>query len=321
MKTTQYFPNFFSREFREVTLKEVYDIILHDERLKRKTEDYRLLMAEGTEDEVKKAKKKSPQIAVSFRMKDGKEKKNCGECLYAILVDFDAKDPDNPMPPKEMARVKEGMRSNPHTMLGYESISGQGYHAIVPFELPEGITIDMKRDSLRSEKIFKRVHRIIDNQFLVWLGYEMDTKCDNVNRLTGLSHDPKAVYRPDAIPFRLTRQQLGIDDDGKLAKLSTPKHVLDKDGNLITLPLGDHLERAKKMVEDEGISFARGSRHEFVMRVAFILNRMGVDKEEAAEALDEEYRGQMDELQGRCQRVRHMDETEDEQGDQDRDHL
>lgn len=298
----QLFKNFKSKEAQELTPEQVFDLIRNDEELKKNTELHRELLAKGHEKAAKEVKESTPQIAVSFRMEGGKGMENCRECLYHVLIDFDAKAPGERLPADELERVKTIMRTSRHTALGYDSISGLGYHSIVPFRLPDGITIDMKKDPQRGREIFERVHHYINNMFSVWCKHEMDKGCKNANRLVGLSHDPMMVYRPDAMPFFPTREELGIDANGVFIKMKTPKTAVDKSGNHISVPLGNRLERAEKMVEDSGMTFAVGNRHNFVTRVSFILNRMGVDEDEAAQALDDAYLAKMD---GRPSKVLH----------------
>ena len=289
-----FFKNFNSKDAQDITFEQLADLIRSDEELKKNTQLYRDLLAQGNEKAAKAVKESTPQAAVSFRMEGGKGKDNCRECLNQVLIDFDAKNPDERLPADELERVKTFFRTSYHTLLGYESISALGYHIVATFILPEGITIDMSGDPKRAEEIYTRVYRSITHQYTVWIGHEMDMECKNINRMMGLSHDPLVAYRPDARPFRLTREELGVDADGKLIKMKTPKRAVDKDGNPVSVPLGDHLERAVKMVEESDMAFAPGNRHNFIMRVAFILNRMGVDEDEAAQALDDAYLGRMD---------------------------
>ena len=289
-----FFLTFNSKEAQDVDFEQLAGIIRSDEELKKNTLIYRDLLAQGNEKAAKAVKESTPQVAVSFRMEGGKGKNCCRECLHQVMVDFDAKAPGERLPAEELEKVKTFMRTSYHALFGYESISGLGYHIVVPFILPDGITIDMTADPKRAEEIYTRVYRSIVRQYSVWCGHAMDEECKNVNRMMGLSHDPIAVYRPDARPFRLTREELGIDADGKLIRMKTPKRAVDKDGNPVSMPLGDHLGRAVRMVEDCDVTFAPGNRHNFIMRVSFILNRMGVDEDEAAQALDDEYLGRMD---------------------------
>ncbi len=290
----EYFKNFNSKDAQDVGFEHLAEMIRSDEELRKNTQLYRDLMAQGNEKAAKAVKESTPQVAVSFRMEGGKGKDSCRECLYQVLIDFDAKSPKERLPAEELERVKTFLRTSYHARLGYESISGLGYHIVVPFVLPEGIDIDMTADQKRAEDIYTRVYQHIVRLYTVWTGHEMDRECKNVNRMMGLSHDPIVVYRPDATPIRMTREELGIDKDGQLVRMKTPKHAVDQKGNPVSVPLGDHLERAMRMMEDAGITFTPGNRHNYVMRLAFVLNRMGVDEDEAAQALDDMWLGQMD---------------------------
>ena len=91
----------------------------------------------------------------------------------------------------------------------------------------------------------------------------------------------------------LTREQLGIDSDGNLIRMKSPRWAKSKQGKLTSVHLGDGLERAQQMVEESGVAFASGSHHDYVMRLSFILNRMGIDENEAADALDDAYSASM----------------------------
>ncbi|MBR1449339.1 MAG: hypothetical protein IJ588_11425 [Prevotella sp.] len=291
----QYYPTFHSNDAQDMTLEQVTNIIRTDEALRRSTLAYRDLTAQGHDEAASQVKQKTPQVAVSFRMEGGRSKDCCRECQHLVLIDFDAKGPDQSLSDQELERVVTLMRTSYHALLAYRSISGRGYHVVVPYVLPEGVAIDMAADPRRAEDIYTRAYMAIARQYSVWCGHEMDLECRNVNRMTGLSHDPEAVCRPDARPIRLTREELGIDREGRLIRMKTPKRAQQSDGSPAALPLGDRLQQAVAMVEQEaGITFAPGQRHNFVMRVAFILNRMGVSEDEAASGADAQWLGHMD---------------------------
>ncbi len=290
----QIFKDYRSKESQEIQPEQVVNIMRNDEELKQKTQLHRTLRANGQETQAKMVKETTPQVAVAFRMEGGKAKDNCRECTNLVPVDFDAKEPGQQLPPEELERVKTILRTSRQAEIGCESISGLGYKIIVPFLLPEGVTIDLQNDRERSEQLYKRVCQVINQQYSVWCGHPMDGQCDNINRMFGLSHDPQAVYRPDAVQFRLTKEQLGIGPKGGLTKMSTPKYAINEDGTRASVPLGNHLEAAVKKLEEQGFTFTPGNRHDFVMRLCFMLNRMGIDENEAAQALDEAYQGRMD---------------------------
>ena len=289
------FRNYRDKEAQSIQPEQVVNMMRNDEELKQKTLLHRTLRTSGQEEQAKMVKESTPQISVAFRMEGGKSKDNCCECSHEVPVDFDAKEPGQLLPPEELERVKTILRTSRHAKIGCESISGLGYKIIVPYQLPEGVEIDLVNDRERSEKLYKRVCQVINRQYAVWCGHPMDSQCDNVNRLFGLSHDPLAVFRPDAVPFRLTHEELGIGPKGGLVKMKTPRQAFDESGERVAVPLGDHLTTTVQKLEEQGIVFAPGSRHELVMRAAFALNRLGVDEEEAAQALDDAYLGKMDE--------------------------
>ena len=169
----QIIDNFYSKVFQDISPEELVTMIRTDELMKAQTELHRGLLVKGgyQKDSVecvqaKKVKKKLPQVAVSFRMEGGKEKVNCRECLNHVMIDFDAKTPDEQLPSKELDRVVTIMRTSYHTEIGCCSISGLGYHIVVPFILPEGITSDLATDFKRGEAIFKRVHQFINESTL-----------------------------------------------------------------------------------------------------------------------------------------------------------
>ena len=296
----QIIESYYSKDFRDINPEELVTKIRTDEVMKAQTELHRGLLVKGgyQKDSVeciqaKKEKKKLPQVAISFRMVGGKEKIHCRECLNHVMIDFDAKNPGEQLPSEELERVITIMRTSYHTEIGCRSISDLGYHIVVPFILPEGITIDLATDFKRGEAIFKRVHQYINNVYGVWCGHQMDPECSNINRMMGLGYDPEAVYRPDVRPFRLSRQDLGIDDEGNLKEMKTPRWAAGKDGKHLAVALGDSLQRAEKMVREDGVDFASGSHHNFVMRVGFILNRLGIDEDQAAQAADNAYAAEM----------------------------
>ena len=296
----QIIENFYSKDYRDISPEELVTKIRTDELMKAQTELHRGLLVKGgyQKDSVeciqaKKEKKKLPQVAVSFRMEGGKEKANCRECLNRVLIDFDAKNPGEQLPSEELERVITIMRTSYHAEIGCRSISGLGYHIVVPFVLPEGITIDLATDFKRGEAIFKRVHQYINNVYGVWCGHQMDPECSNINRMMGLGYDSEAVYRPDVRPFYLSRQDLGIDDESNLKEMKTPRWATGKDGKHLAVALGDNLQRTEKMVRDDGVDFVSGSHHNFVMRVGFILNRFGVEEDQAAQAADDAYAAEM----------------------------
>ena len=293
-KELQLYDNFFSKKAQDVLPELVVNMMQYNKDLEQKTKLYQGLLMQGQEEAAEKVKESTPQIAVGFRMEGGKSVNCCRESNYLVPIDFDAKKPEEELTPEELERVKTILRTSRYGMLGGESISGKGYHLIVPFILPDGITFDMETNQKRGQELYRRVCKCINNRYATWCGHPMDDKCSNVNRMIALAHDPLAVYRPDAVPFHLTREELGINEDGSFIKMKIPKRAYDKTGNIQGVPVGDSLERVVKVLEERGEYFVKGNRHNFVMLASFMLNRKGIIEDEAAQALDDAYLGQMD---------------------------
>lgn len=277
-----------------VTLPELADLISTDEQLKAATMTYRQLMLAGREKEAKAVKEQTPQVAVHFTMAaEGRSEKECLQATGYVLIDFDAKGSEA-LPQSELERVITILRTSYHTALGYRSLSGQGYHILVQYVLPEGVAIDLQKDPKRGKEIFTRAYRFIAQMFTVYCGHGMDMQCGNMNRFCGLAHDPEVCLRQDVRPVYLTHRDLGIGEDGKFIKPASRQTRFNADGTQVSIPLGSHLANAEQYLEHprgggSALSFTVGHRHEYIMRLAFMLNRMGIDEEEAAKALDDKY--------------------------------
>ena len=135
----QIIESYYSKDFRDINPEELVTKIRTDEVMKAQTELHRGLLVKGAYQkdsmecvQAKKEKKKLPQVTVSFRMSGGKEKVNCRECLNYVMIDFDAKNPGEQLSAEELERVITIMRTSYHTEIGCRSISGLGYHIVVP---------------------------------------------------------------------------------------------------------------------------------------------------------------------------------------------
>jgi hypothetical protein len=156
-------------------------------------------MAQGREAAAKDVKTSTPQVAVSFRMEGGRNKDCCRDCLYQVLIDFDAKGPDDRLPADELERVKTFMRTSYHARMGYESISGLGYHMVVPFYLPEGIVIDMAADAKHAEELYAGITTV-----------RMDVENGDIYDLLGRTIAHSGSSHTDPLTFTLPRSGIYI---------------------------------------------------------------------------------------------------------------
>lgn len=281
----QLFENFKSTSpSKDIDFPTLAEIIKTDSALKSATLWYHELTDAQHPTEAKQRKESTPQVAIAFRMEGGKGLENCKECLHYSFVDFDDKDSKVRLPKSQLEEIFNTLSKNHHGILGYKSISGRGYHLIVEYRLPDGIVIDMEKDPVYGAELYKRVHRYINRYYTGLTRQKMDELCGNANRMVGLAWDPGVTYNPTADPFSLTRHDLDIDDDGNLIKY----RKLDKRTKVDICAEGN-FEQAVLFLQEKGMEFVQGQRHDFLVRLSFLLNRMGVKEDEAADAIDEKY--------------------------------
>ena len=82
------FKNFTSKEAQSIDFELLTDMIRQDEELKKNTQLYRDLMAQGNEKAAKAVKESTPQVAVSFRMDGGKGKDVLHNCYKTTRDEF-----------------------------------------------------------------------------------------------------------------------------------------------------------------------------------------------------------------------------------------
>ena len=233
--TLSLFKGYFDTSGREVTLAEIVCLIRDDQRVKEQTEKYRYLRSLPTgKKEAGHVKSGTPCFAVPVLFEKGKSDEHIVSWTGLTLADFDH------LPPDEVESLKRKAANDPHTLLAYTTISGEGLRIIVRVKLPE--TDPDKRYPI----LFSAVNRHYEQL----LGYEADAKCKNATRLSGVAHDPKLFYRPDAAVFDPLERVVAI---------------------------------AQKELERDGIVYQPGEHNRYIMRMGYLLNLYGVDEELAAD--------------------------------------
>ena len=300
---TDLFNNFLSKVSTETDMDELVATMRTGSALEQTTREYRDLLSrlqaeelQGMDSEAAQTrsrlgdlKRSLPQAAFAFRMRGGRKLEHCLEPLHLALIDLDFHDPGTMPPADEQERCFGLLRTSYHTLLGHQTVSGRGYHALIPYRLPEGIAIDMQADPRRGAELHRRACRAVCAIIAAKVGHPIDQQCCNPNRLMALSHDPLAVYRPDAYPVRLTLRDMGLNPDGTFMEHQHRCKTVNARGERVSRPAEACLEQARQLVQEAGLSFVRGQRHDYLMRLAFCLNRLGAEEEETATLLDKEY--------------------------------
>lgn len=162
-------------------LEKLVEFMKTDEKLKFLTQSYRLTGK-------KTYKADAPLFAPACYLEGGKGQDNIRELTHLSLVDFDELFPQVPPDITALNALKQKLCDDPHTLLCYITMSGNGIRVIYPYEGDDYPAAFAKGNDYYQQLI----------------GKEADFQCKNVNRLSGLAYDPDAYYKacPNPSPPR-----------------------------------------------------------------------------------------------------------------------
>lgn len=159
-------------------LESLVSFMKTDERLKFLTQTYR-------QTGKKTFKADAPLFAPACHLEGGKGQDNIRELTHLSLVDFDELFPEVPPDITDLNALKQKLCADPHTLLCYITMSGNGIRVIYPY-----LGDDYPAAFAKGNDYYQQL-----------IGKNADFQCKNVNRLSGLAYDPDAYYNSDAISF------------------------------------------------------------------------------------------------------------------------
>jgi len=152
--------------------------------------------------------------------------------------------------------------------VGY-SVSGKGIFAIVP---------------IQSTKNFTGHFHALERDFLA-AGYQIDPACKDVTRLRGASYTDKPYINHRASIYAYIGTPVLPEQDP--APTQTPAHTpRPKHTSSSSTPADKAVQIATDAAAKKGLMFADGSRTNYTVFVAGLLNRFGIEQNEAFYALD-----------------------------------
>lgn len=263
------FKDLKSYDSKPVGLQEILWWIQYDESVKNKTELYRNLAKTITRDEankkVKDAMMPAFSVAVLFNG-HGKQSTHVITVTGLSICDIDHA--------SAIDELFQKVKADPHTLLVYRTISGEGLRVIFRYKGANG---DPPEKGIYYRAAYKK-----GNEYYAKLcGVDYDGQCGNITRLSGMAHDPDAYLNPDAEPFCIS------DDEAAAANLAAetePGRRRKEDA------VGTHHAEVEavwpvieSMLSKRGISYGQGTHHQFVMHAAHLFNRFGAPIEEVLE--------------------------------------
>ena len=118
------FNGFADKNPKPITIREVVEIIRADQRLQVLTDNHRRYRAMGDTARADAEKQHMPCYSVAVLFRGGKQQKHIVGYTGMSIVDLDH------IAPEDMARVLTAVRNDPHTLLAYTTISGEGVRVL-----------------------------------------------------------------------------------------------------------------------------------------------------------------------------------------------
>ena len=123
------FNGFADKNPKPITIREVVEIIRADQRLQVLTDNHRRYRAAGDTARADAEKQHMPCYSVAVLFSGGKQQKHIVSYTGMSLVDLDH------IPAERMSEVLAMVRNDPHTLLAYTTISGEGVRILARYAL------------------------------------------------------------------------------------------------------------------------------------------------------------------------------------------
>ena len=274
-------PSFFctiaSSESKQlISRDELVRIIKYDAMTAARTEGYRKQMKISSE-LAKATKIMMPGITASALMDgQGKQLRNLQAPTYVIATDIDK------IPMERLDEVVRRADSDPHTMMRFVTVSGQGLRILSRYS-------PIDDDEVTVLELFDVMVRKAMGYYSRLLGVPADDKCIDITRMCGLAHDPTVYTNWDATPFDLDAKDLKAlytkkATEAKYAKRASKRKRTNQKMVLLAKGIPTMDEAAlhiQNLLERWGYKFESTTHNAYVLNFGKICVRYGIDETEA----------------------------------------
>lgn len=253
MNNVSSFENFTSKRPVSLTLDAIANFMRCDQRLESLTKAYRQTGS-------KHIKMETPLFAVACFFDGGKGKENIKGLTGLSMVDFDHISPSGPLKEEELSALRNKIAGDPHTVMCYTTISGNGLRIIFRYEQPQSKT-DGVGDHIFEQ--YKAAFYAGNAYYEKLLGMKADMQCKNITRLSGIAHDPDVFFRdPDkAEAFTLDEVAAAASQHAKESKEEKQMQRIQTYYDSLVAP----------MLARNGYKFQPSCHNDYVMRVGYML--------------------------------------------------
>ena len=253
MNNVSSFENFTSKRPVSLSLDAIANFMRCDQRLESLTKAYRQTGS-------KHIKMETPLFAVACFFDGGKGKENIKGLTGLSMVDFDHISPSGPLTEEELSALRSKIAGDPHTVMCYTTISGNGLRIIFRYEQPQSKT-DGVGDHVFEQ--YKAAFYAGNAYYEKLLGMKADMQCKNITRLSGIAHDPDVFFRdPDkAEAFTLDEVAAAASQHAKESKEEKQMQRIQTYYHSLVAP----------MLARKGYKFQPSCHNDYVMRVGYML--------------------------------------------------
>ena len=253
MNNVSSFENFTSKRPVSLTLDAIANFMRCDQRLESLTKAYRQTGS-------KHIKMETPLFAVACFFDGGKGKENIKGLTGLSMIDFDHISPSGPLKEEELSALRSKIAGDPHTVMCYTTISGNGLRIIFRYEQPQSKT-DGVGDHVFEQ--YKAAFYAGNAYYEKLLGMKADMQCKNITRLSGIAHDPDVFFRdPDkAEAFTLDEVAAAASQHAKESKEEKQMQRIQTYYDSLVAP----------MLARKGYKFQPSCHNDYVMRVGYML--------------------------------------------------
>lgn len=253
MNNVSSFENFTSKRPVSLTLDAIANFMRCDQRLESLTKAYRQTGS-------KHIKMETPLFAVACFFDGGKGKENIKGLTGLSMVDFDHISPSGPLTEEELSALRNKIAGDPHTVMCYTTISGNGLRIIFRYEQSQSKT-DGVGDHIFEQ--YKAAFYAGNVYYEKLLGMKADMQCKNITRLSGIAHDPDVFFRdPDkAEAFTLDEVAAAASQHAKESKEEKQMQRIQTYYDSLVAP----------MLARKGYKFQPSCHNDYVMRVGYML--------------------------------------------------
>ena len=253
MNNVSSFENFTSKRPVSLTLDTIANFMRCDQRLESLTKAYRQTGS-------KHIKMETPLFAVACFFDGGKGKENITGLTGLSMVDFDHISPSGPLKEEELSALRSKIAGDPHTVMCYTTISGNGLRIIYRYDQPQSKTQGVDDHVLEQ---YKAAFYAGNAYYEKLLGMKADMQCKNITRLSGIAHDPDVFFRdPDkAEAFTLDEVATAASQHAKESKEEKQMKRIQTYYDSLIAP----------MLARKGYKFQPSCHNDYVMRVGYML--------------------------------------------------